>query len=434
MSSSSGFIPWIIKKDAFRKFHNCKIGDYLVSEEVTKQGLTFYMKCYPNGSKHKFEGWTGLSLTLKKTSIPSNISNIFVRYYLYESQTSSVARGIARFSNNDIIFSHQENKQKDNDHNMKPPPIRKRRNSFIDLMIGDNSSKDETKSKSLPSSSGYAKANGTNYLCPLESLKKYDVVSLVCEFEIVRMYKLSQLISGAPLKLNKIIKYEWDITNKNLDKFRLCNNAYTRLYSEEFNIYNLVIVPSATTYTSKGNISLRLRLHELPPIIKSINIILTLSCKQFDKHWTSILTLSYDQPWVSWPSSTLKKSQVDERLDSDESMTSIKFQCYIEVLNINLHNLIITESDDKYKDVWNKFVQDDNNIFMRENDSNSLKQNATKKTQKVNPLQRRKNAIITDPNDDNHDDQNKDDIKEEKHNGYDHRMDDNKDDNDNEKR
>ena len=410
-TSSSGFIPWIIKKDAFRKFHNKRVGEFMVSEEVTKQKMIFYMKCYPNGSKHKFEGWCGLSLTLKKTSIPSNITNILVRYYLYESQTSSVARGIARFSNNDIVFSHDSNNNNNNNNNNDNPPQRRRRkNSWIDLTA-------DTPTDGNKKQTGYAKANGTNYLCQLYEFKKYDTVNLVCEFEIIRMYKLGQLIHGEPLRLNKIIKYEWDITNKNLEKFRLCNNPYTRLYSEEFNIYNLVLVPSATTYSSKGNISLRLRLHELPPIIKSINVIVRLSCKQLNKSWTNIVNLSYDQPWVSWPSNTLKKSVVDEKLNNDDDFDCISFQCYIEILDIDLHNLIISENDSKYKDVWNKFVKDETNAFMKENKENIL--NNKQERKKINPLQRRKNAII-----DGNNNQNDDDTKSENkdNNGHDYAL------------
>ena len=94
MSLNIGFITWIVKKDDFRKFHNSKVGEPMLSEEVTTQDMQWYMKCYPNGSKYKFEGWVSLSLVLKKTSIPDHISNVLVRYYLYESQSSSIARGI----------------------------------------------------------------------------------------------------------------------------------------------------------------------------------------------------------------------------------------------------------------------------------------------------------------------------------------------------
>eukprot|EP01084_Bolivina_argentea_P300734 518644_1 len=355
---STKYITWIIKKEGFKKFHNCKIGEAIVSEEVETQNMIFYLKCFPNGSKHKFEGWVGLSLTLKKSSIPSNITNILVRYYLYESQTASVSRGIARYSNNDNITYMNE---MDNNSNKmdKKPYERKRKNSFIDTMDITASINDK---KSTNISSGYAKANGTNYLLMKNQLRKYNMVSLICEFEIIRMYNLGQLISGKPLKLHKIIKYKWNITNKNLEKFKQTNNPYTRLYSEEFNIYNLVLVPSATTYSSKGNISLRLRLHELPPMVKSITIIVVLLCKQFNKYWTNIINLSYEQPWISWPSNTLKKATVDEQISQDNNC--IIFECYIEIIKIDVQNLIINETDSKYKDVWNKFVIDNTNIFM----------------------------------------------------------------------
>eukprot|EP01084_Bolivina_argentea_P275792 470436_1 len=275
--------------------------------------------------------------------MPANVTNVLVRYYLYESQSSSISRGIARFSKNSV----QEIKTE----------------TQIANKVGG--------------SDGYAKSNGTNYLVELDALKKYDIIILKCEFEIIRMYKLNKLIYGYPLKLNKIISYQWNISNKHLDKFKLTENPYTRLYSQEFNVWNLVLVPCATTYNSKGNISLRLRLYELPPAIKSIKVVVVLSCKQFDKSWTTITDLSYGTPWTAWPPNTLKKSIVDERLFDEKtnnaigSLNCLSYECKIEIISItlyklnNVHNLEILESDSKYKNLWNKFVMDDNNIFMR---------------------------------------------------------------------
>ena len=106
-------ITWIIKHNEFKSFHQCKVGSEMVSEEVQKDDLTFYLKCFPNGSNHKYKGWVSLCLSLKKSSIPSNITNLIIKYYLYETQTSAVARGIARYGNhNDIMFNHNESSAK----------------------------------------------------------------------------------------------------------------------------------------------------------------------------------------------------------------------------------------------------------------------------------------------------------------------------------
>ncbi len=108
--------------------------------------MQWYLKCFPNGSKHKFEGWVGLSLTLKKSSMPANVTNVLVRYYLCESQSSPISRGIARFSKNSV----QEIKTE----------------TQIANKVGG--------------SDGYAKSNGTNYLVELDALKKYDIIILKC--------------------------------------------------------------------------------------------------------------------------------------------------------------------------------------------------------------------------------------------------------------
>merc|ERR1712013_552971 len=44
----------------FSLFVDAGYEDLMLSEEVSTQNMNFYMKCFPNGSRHKFEGWVGL--------------------------------------------------------------------------------------------------------------------------------------------------------------------------------------------------------------------------------------------------------------------------------------------------------------------------------------------------------------------------------------
>eukprot|EP01084_Bolivina_argentea_P143191 251498_1 len=329
MSLNLGFITWIIKKDDLAGFHNSQVGESICSEEVTsaaQKSMHWHLRCYPNGSKHKFEGWVGLSLALTKSSIPSNVSTILVRYYLYESQSSSICRGVARFN-----------------------PTH---------------------------STGYAKSNGTNYLVALQQLKQYDIIILKCELQIIRMYQLHRVIHGGALKLNKILCYEWNICDKALEQFKSIapNNPFSRLYSDEFNIWSLVLVPSTTTVNSQGNVSLRLRLHELPPNVQAVQIALVLSCPSFDRSWSTICHLSYDNPWVPWPSNTLKKAMVDARLNPDDenALKALSFECRIEIISMTMHewkgieHLNVRDTDSKYKQIWNEFIMDENNVFMQD--------------------------------------------------------------------
>merc|ERR1712130_74969 len=148
---------------------------------------------------------------------------------------------------------------------------------------------------------------------------------------------------------------------------------------------------------------------ELPPIISSIKIVVVLSCKQFNKHWTAICDLSYNEPWISWPPTTLKKNIVDERIfdevtnNKQDTLKSITFECHIEILSVtlfklnNVHNLTITHSDTKYKNVWNKFIMDDNNIFMKK------RQNISKHIKNIDQFQENEKKEYDEYNDSQYD-------------------------------
>merc|ERR1712228_365280 len=65
----------------------------------------------------------------------------------------------------------------------------------------------------------------------------------------------------------------------------------------------------------------------------------------------------------------------DEQTNNKQNaFKSVSFECKIEILSItlfklnNVHNLEINDSDSQYKDVWNKFILDDNNVFMKNDD------------------------------------------------------------------
>jgi len=397
MSLNIGFITWIVKKQDFSQFLSSKVGAFMVSEEVETRGMRWYCKCYPNGSKHKYEGWVGLSLSLKRSSIPSHLKHIIVRYYLYESQSSAISRGIARFNNDPDDGPSTPSTS-------TPTPSR----SVLSSNGPSSSSMTQTLSSSLrslsslslnlsvssaPSSApkdlagrgrgGYAKSNGTNYLVELESLKRFDIVILKCEFEIVRMYRLNKaLCYGSPLRLHKVVSFEWNIGDRHLQRLRATANPYTRFYSQQFGVWNLVLIPCATTIGSKDNLSLRLRLHELPPSIESISIIVRLSSAQFGVSWTSVCELSYKSPWVSWPPSTLKKQAVDDRIDSAAAKgltaESLTFECRLEVLSVtmfrsnNVRGLKVSDHDSRYKALWNRHVVDRHNVFMKLPDGDRL--------------------------------------------------------------
>ena len=107
-------------------------------------------------------------------------------------------------------------------------------------------------------------------------------------------------------------------------------------------------------------------------------MIVRLSSAQFGVSWTTVCELSYDSPWVSWPPSTLKKQVVDEHIDNNGTSGSLKeltFECRIEILSLtlsntnNIHRLKVHDYDSKYKSVWNRYVIDHHNVFMKGHDT-----------------------------------------------------------------